>query len=114
MYIGLAPLRIACRGVCTTSRFHTIPRGCIFGCVSEVPGADLDDMRHYIVCPRFLDIARPWLGAIANCADTIPISSLLLLAVHPSVEAVLCCASFCEALLHAHSQRRVGSVVGPA
>eukprot|EP00959_Pyramimonas_sp_CCMP1952_P323995 6780823-Pyramimonas_sp.AAC.1 len=92
MYIGLAPLRIACRGVWTTSRFHTTSRGCTFGCVSVVPGADLDDMQHYIVCPRLQDIARHWLGAIVDCADTIPISSLLLLAAHPSVEAVLCCA----------------------
>eukprot|EP00959_Pyramimonas_sp_CCMP1952_P261939 5477358-Pyramimonas_sp.AAC.1 len=71
-------------------------------------------MQHYVVCTRLQEIARIWLGAIVDCADTIPISSLLLLTVHPSVEAVLCCASFCEAFLHTHSQKRVGCDADPA
>eukprot|EP00974_Lingulodinium_polyedra_P089706 8697794-Lingulodinium_polyedra.AAC.1 len=48
--LAVAALRVACRGLCTSSRFKPLPGDllpCIFGC-DKCP----DDLRHYRECRR--------------------------------------------------------------
>eukprot|EP00959_Pyramimonas_sp_CCMP1952_P335538 7025713-Pyramimonas_sp.AAC.1 len=65
-YIGVSILRIACRGICTTSRFHCAPRGCVFGCARPASGADLDDLKHYKTCPCLYRLLVSHLGPFPN------------------------------------------------
>eukprot|EP00959_Pyramimonas_sp_CCMP1952_P167452 3499899-Pyramimonas_sp.AAC.1 len=44
MYLGVAALRILTGSICTSARFHTSPRGCLFGC-SESGCGDADSLR---------------------------------------------------------------------
>eukprot|EP00959_Pyramimonas_sp_CCMP1952_P169538 3541735-Pyramimonas_sp.AAC.1 len=63
MCIGLAPRRIACHGICATSRFHSARRGCVFGCPNpDDERMDLDDALRCSVCPRWKAILMRWLG----------------------------------------------------
>eukprot|EP00959_Pyramimonas_sp_CCMP1952_P375549 7865476-Pyramimonas_sp.AAC.1 len=100
---------MACRGICTTSRFHCIPRGCIFDC--EAPsGVDYDDLNHYSVCPRLRALCVSHLGPFHAPGDDEWFSELILtssLTLSPS--AMLRYASCCDAFVHAHSTVRTGS-----
>ena len=52
--------RVACIGLCTAARFHTVGEhpGCILGC-PEGPGS----LRHYNCCPMWLDLLNSlWPG----------------------------------------------------
>eukprot|EP00959_Pyramimonas_sp_CCMP1952_P276942 5789278-Pyramimonas_sp.AAC.1 len=52
MYIGVAPLRVLTGAFCTSSRFHSAPAGCFFGCVGKEKDEDLDSLRHCARCPN--------------------------------------------------------------
>eukprot|EP00959_Pyramimonas_sp_CCMP1952_P133970 2802305-Pyramimonas_sp.AAC.1 len=73
MYLPLANIRIISRCVCTSVRCHAAPRGCILGCSassSHLP--DLDDMVHYLVCPRLQQLFSQWMGSWAPRSSGSP------------------------------------------
>ena len=99
------------RCVCTSARFHAAPRGCILGCPSsDSPLPDLDDMVHYLVCPRLQHLFLQWMGSWAPRSTGSPEGSpwlrpfLLFLGMGP--DQCLLSSMLCDAFLSMHSSVR--------
>eukprot|EP00959_Pyramimonas_sp_CCMP1952_P128623 2689787-Pyramimonas_sp.AAC.1 len=58
-------LRMCARGVCAGARYHSPPRGCIFGRSQHEYGfgmfRDYGDMRRYKLCRRCREICVRWM-----------------------------------------------------
>ena len=118
-YLAMGVLRMCTRGVCTSARFHSAPRGCIFGCSCREYGFDMsrdyDDLRHYKFCHRFREICVRWMGSLCPIAPvTIPwIATILQLYPLPANVSLLC-ACMRDAFLYAHHAARLGLPGTPA
>eukprot|EP00959_Pyramimonas_sp_CCMP1952_P127240 2661602-Pyramimonas_sp.AAC.1 len=62
MYIGVASLRVLTGAFCTSSRFHSAPAGCLFGCAGKDTDEDTDSLRHYAHRPKLCSIMHKWPG----------------------------------------------------
>ena len=108
-------LRVLCRGVCTSSRLHTLVVGCAFGC--DRSSGD-DDICHDRECPKLkqhLVGMFPKAGLISSWSEALRGSDWLL---------TLCClgpkwgrsrdligCALVDCFLSAHNARRTGSNV---
>ena len=103
-YMGLAPLRIMCRAVCTAARFHSAPLPCCFGCAQE-DGAD--DLKHYVRCPALKALAEElFRGRLPLPVPGSPWLSGLLPLARRAPEVRLLSAAFLDAFVTAHSNWR--------
>ena len=108
-------LRVLCRGVCTSSRLHTLVVGCAFGC-DRTRGDD--DLCHYRECPKLkqhLVGMFPKAGLISSWSEALRGSDWLisLCCLGPkwgrSRDLIGCAVVDC--FLSAHNARRTGSNV---
>ena len=122
MYIPLANIRMLSRCVCTSARFHAAPRGCILGCPGSPSSLnDLDDMLHYLVCPRLQQLFSQWMGSwtpLAPRSSGSPEGSpwlhsfLLFRGLGP--DQCLLSSMLCDAFLSMHSSVRYRLAGTPA
>eukprot|EP00959_Pyramimonas_sp_CCMP1952_P422363 8847895-Pyramimonas_sp.AAC.1 len=92
-YFAVNQVRLACRGLCTSSRSRSAARHCLFGCRGT---RDTDCLRHYSVSPRMRAMLEPW------ARDELPthghdwFSDFFFLTPRLSPEADIRCSSVCD------------------
>ena len=103
LFLVVAVLRILCRGVWTSARFHSHPRGCLFGCREG-----RDDLSHYQHCPKVSGFFSSWARPLFPLGFAAPLPVLCCVDGRaPDTKRDVALCTLAECFVHTHSQFRL-------